>query len=93
MACGWQTRGGGLAMVRTSGGLQVVNLADGAIRWSRETEARPGPGVSAGMVIFGANGRVTGDDDRHGTQRWTVTGVPVQPMWRRSAQQSSREVS
>ncbi len=73
------TADGGLAMVTTTGVLQVVSLADGTIRWRRTTGAWPALTAASQMVIFGENGRLTGYDDRTGRPRWTTGGVPAQP--------------
>jgi outer membrane protein assembly factor BamB len=70
---------GGLAMVTTAGVLQVVNLADGAIRWRRTAGASPALTAASQPVIFGVNGRLTGYDDRTGQPRWTTGGLPDQP--------------
>jgi outer membrane protein assembly factor BamB len=69
------TADGGLAMVTTAGVLQVVNLADGHVRWRRHTGASPTPVAAGGLVILGVNERLTGYDDRTGQPRWTTTGV------------------
>ena len=73
------TADGGLAMVTTTGVLQVVSLADGTIRWRRTTGAWPALTAASQMVIFGENGRLTGYDDRTGRPRWTTGGAPAQP--------------
>ena len=73
------TADGGLAMVTATGVLQVVSLADGAIRWRRITGASAALTAASQMVIFGGNGRLTGYDDRTGRPRWTTGGVPAQP--------------
>jgi outer membrane protein assembly factor BamB len=74
------TADGGLAMIRPDGTLQVVSLADGAVRWSRRTGASPALAASSGLVLFGVNGRVTGYDDRNGAPRWTIPGLPYDPI-------------
>jgi outer membrane protein assembly factor BamB len=73
------TADGGLAMVTTAGVLQVVNLADGTIRWRRTVGASPALTTASQLVIFGVNGRLTGYDDRTGQPRWTTGGLPSQP--------------
>ena len=73
------TADGGLAMTREDGTLQVVNLADGAVRWARRTGTTPAPAVANGLVMAGANGAVTAFDARTGVARWVVRGVPSQP--------------
>jgi outer membrane protein assembly factor BamB len=79
------TADGGLAMVvaggvRQRGILQVVNLADGRIRWQRSTGASAALVAADGMVIFGINGGLTGYDDRTGQPRWTIArGLPQGP--------------
>jgi outer membrane protein assembly factor BamB len=70
---------GGLAMVTSAGVLQVVNLADGTIRWRRTAGASPALTAASQLVIFGVNGRLTGYDDRTGQPRWTTAGLPDQP--------------
>jgi outer membrane protein assembly factor BamB len=73
------TADGGLAMTREDGTLQVVNLADGAVRWARRTGTTPVPAVAAGLVLAGVNGTVAAFDTRTGARRWVVRGVPGQP--------------
>jgi outer membrane protein assembly factor BamB len=79
------TADGGLAIVVAGGNgqrgiLQVVNLADGRIRWQRRTGASAALVAADGMVIFGINGGLTGYDDRTGQPRWTIArGVPEGP--------------
>jgi outer membrane protein assembly factor BamB len=70
------TADGGLAMVTTRGVLQVVSLADGAVRWQRATVASPALTAAGHLVIFGGNGRLTGYDDVTGRPIWTVSGLP-----------------
>jgi outer membrane protein assembly factor BamB len=74
------TADGGLAMIRPDGVLQVVSLADGAVRWSRKPGASPALAASSGLVIFGVSGRLTGYDDRTGAPRWTIRGLPADPI-------------
>jgi outer membrane protein assembly factor BamB len=80
------TADGGLAMVTTGPGvLQVVNLADGAVRWQRRTPASLGLTAAGHLVIYGENGRLTGYDDETGRPVWTITeGLPqdqiLQPL-------------
>jgi outer membrane protein assembly factor BamB len=73
------TADGGLAMVTTVGVLQVVNLADGTVRWRRTVGASPALTAAGQLVIFGVSGRLTGYDDRTGQPRWTTGGLPDQP--------------
>ena len=73
------TADGGLAMVVSRGVLQVVNLADGRVRWQRRISASPALAAADGLVIYGLNGRLTGYDDRTGRPRWTASGLPQQP--------------
>jgi len=73
------TADGGLAMTREDGTLQVVNLADGAVRWARRTGTTPVPAVAGGLVMAGVNGTVAAFDARTGAPRWVVRGVPGQP--------------
>ena len=73
------TADGGLAMVTTAGVLQVVNLADGSVRWRRTAGASPALTAAGQLVIFSVNGRLTGYDDQTGQPRWTTGGLPGQP--------------
>ena len=58
-------------------GLQVVNLADGRVRWQLRIPASPALTAVGGLVIYGLNGQLTGYDARTGASRWTITrGVP-----------------
>ena len=68
------TADGGLAMVVPGQGLQVVNLADGRVRWQRRVPASPALTAAGGLVIYGLNGRLTGYDARTGRPRWTIPG-------------------
>ncbi|MCL2583768.1 MAG: PQQ-like beta-propeller repeat protein [Streptosporangiales bacterium] len=52
----------------TSSTLQVVNLADGTLRWHRSAS---GPVAAAGGTVI-ATGPLTGYDDRTGAVRWTA---------------------
>jgi outer membrane protein assembly factor BamB len=72
------TADGGLAMMTTNGILQVVNLADGAVRWHRAVGASPVLTAAGQLVVSGVNGRLTGYDDRTGQPRWTTGGLPEQ---------------
>ncbi|HEY6501657.1 MAG TPA: PQQ-binding-like beta-propeller repeat protein, partial [Streptosporangiaceae bacterium] len=74
------TAGGGLAMVVSGQGIQVVNLTDGRVRWQRRITASPALTAAGGVVIYGLNGRLTGYDARTGRPRWTIpVGVPQYP--------------
>jgi outer membrane protein assembly factor BamB len=73
------TADGGLAMAVIGGILQVVNLADGRVRWQRHIPASPALTAAGGLVIYGLNGRLTGYDDRTGRPRWTASGLPQAP--------------
>jgi outer membrane protein assembly factor BamB len=68
------TADGGLAMAVTGQGLQVVNLADGRVRWQRRIPASPALTAVGGLVIYGVNGHLTGYDARTGRPRWTIPG-------------------
>jgi outer membrane protein assembly factor BamB len=71
------TADGGLAMITTSPGvLQVVNLANGTIRWQRRTPASPALTAAGHLVLYGVNGRLTGYDDLTGHPVWTADGLP-----------------
>jgi outer membrane protein assembly factor BamB len=73
------TADGGLAMAVVGGTLQVVNLADGRVRWQRRIPASSALTAADGLVIYGLNGRLTGYDDRTGRPRWTARGLPQAP--------------
>ena len=76
------TADGGLAMAVTGQGLQVVNLADGRVRWQRRIAASPALTAAGGLVIYGLNGHLTGYDSRTGGLRWAVTpGVSNDPAF------------
>jgi outer membrane protein assembly factor BamB len=63
-------------------GLQVVNLADGRVRWQRRIPASPALTAAGGLVIYGLNGHLTGYDARTGGLRWTITpGVSHDPAF------------
>jgi len=63
-------------------GLQVVNLADGRVRWQLRIPASPALTAAGGLVIYGLNGHLTGYDARTGASRWTITrGVPQDPAF------------
>jgi PQQ-like domain len=81
------TADGGLAMVGADGGLQVVDLSDGRVRWRRPSALPPDPAdantqqamaVAPGMVLLAVNGRLTSYDDRTGQVRWTEALRPIQ---------------
>jgi outer membrane protein assembly factor BamB len=67
-----ETSDGGLAVAEGGGGLEVVNLADGTVRW-RRSPGEAGPLATAGgtVVAVTGDGQLTGYDDRTGTIRWT----------------------
>ncbi len=74
------TADGGLAMAVAGQGLQVVNLADGRVRWQRRSAASPALTAVGGLVIYGLNGHLTGYDARTGRPRWTIPrDVPQYP--------------
>jgi len=70
--------GGGLAMIRSDGVLQVVSLADGRVRWARFAGRWPGLAAAGGVVMFGMGERLTGYSARTGRVRWTRPGLPGQ---------------
>jgi outer membrane protein assembly factor BamB len=74
------TADGGLAVAVIGGILQVVNLADGRVRWQRRIPASSALTAAGGLVIYGLNGRLTGYDDRTGRPRWTASGLPQAPL-------------
>ncbi len=77
-----RTADGGLAMAVTGQGLQVVNLADGRIRWRVRSTASPALTAAGAVVIYGLNGHLTGYDARTGRPRWAVTpGVSHDPAF------------
>ena len=65
-------------MAVIGGVLQVVNLADGYVRWQRRLPAWA-LAAAGGVVIYGLNGRLAGYDDRTGELRWTARGLPQDP--------------
>lgn len=76
-----RTADGGLAMTVIGQGLQVVNLADGHVRWRHRLAASSGLTAAGGVVIYGLNGHLTGYDARTGGIRWAATpGVPPDPV-------------
>src|SRR5437763_6485478 len=69
-------------MAVTGQGLQVVNLADGRVRWQHRIPASPALTAAGGLVIYGLNGHLTGYDSRTGGLRWAVTpGVSNAPAF------------
>jgi outer membrane protein assembly factor BamB len=74
------TADGGLAMVRADGTLEVVSLADGAVRWTRRTGTSQALAAAGSEVFFGVNGRLTAYDARTGRPAWTASGLPGQPV-------------
>ena len=76
------TADGGLAMAVTGQGLQVVNLADGRVRWQRRIAASPALTAAGGLVIYGLNGHLTGYDARTGRPRWVIApGMSPDPAF------------
>ena len=76
------TADGGLAMAVTGQGLQVVDLADGRVRWQRRIAASPALTAAGGLVIYGLNGHLTGYDARTGRPRWVVApGISPDPAF------------
>jgi outer membrane protein assembly factor BamB len=76
------TADGGLAMAVIGQGLQVVNLADGHVRWRLRISASPALTAAGGVVIYGLNGHLTGYDARTGRPRWAITpGVSHDPAF------------
>jgi outer membrane protein assembly factor BamB len=74
------TADGGLAMAVIGQGLQVVNLADGHVRWRHRIPASSGLTAAGDVVIYALNGHLTGYDARTGGIRWAATpGVPPDP--------------
>ncbi len=77
-----RTADGGLAMAVIGQGLQVVNLADGHVRWRVRTAASPALTAAGAVVIYGLNGHLTGYDARTGRPRWAATpGVSHDPAF------------
>jgi outer membrane protein assembly factor BamB len=72
------TTDGGLAWMRTNGDLQVVDLADGRIRWSLSEGRQAIPITSNGIVLTGRNGVLTAWNDETGRRQWTLPGFPLQ---------------
>jgi outer membrane protein assembly factor BamB len=76
------TADGGLAMVVPGQGIQVVNLADGRVRWRRQLPTSPALTAAGHLVIYGPNGHLAGYDARTGGLRWAVTpGVSRDPAF------------
>jgi len=73
------TGDGGLAIVRADGTLEVVSLADGAVRWTRRTGTSQALAAAGSWVFFGVDGRLTAYDARSGRPVWTTSGLPAQP--------------
>ena len=79
------TADGGLAMVVPGQGIQVVNLADGRVRWRRHIGVSPALTAAGHLVIYGLNGHLTSYDARTGGLRWAVTpGVSHDPAFQLS---------
>lgn len=72
-----QTTDGGLAWLRADGHLQVVDLADGTIRWSHPEVVQSSPVSVAGLVVSAGNGVLTAFDDITGARRWSLDGLPA----------------
>jgi outer membrane protein assembly factor BamB len=68
------TADGGLAMFPE---LQVVNLSDGRVRWTRP-DGVAAMAVSGTSVLVAGNGRLTSYDDQTGKVRWTEALTPIQ---------------
>lgn len=86
------TGDGGLAMIRGSASLTVVDLATGHVRWSRTASHSPNPVVAGGVVMVAADapypqqhGSVTGYDARTGKLLWTRHDMATQPVLQVSA--------
>jgi outer membrane protein assembly factor BamB len=76
------TADGGLAMVVSGQGIQVVNLADGRVRWRRHLPASPALAAVGDLVIYGLNGHLASYDARTGHPRWAITpGVSSDPAF------------
>ena len=69
-------------MAVTGQGLQVVNLADGRVRWQRRIAASPALTAAGALVIYGLNGHLTGYDARTGRPRWAIApGMSPDPAF------------
>jgi hypothetical protein len=76
------TADGGLAMAVPGLGIQVVNLADGRVRWRRHLPASPALTAVGHLVIYGLNGHLTSYDARTGHPRWAIApGVSSDPAF------------
>jgi len=75
---GQAAAGGGLAMVRADGVLQMVSLADGRVRWARFAGRSPALAAAGGVVMFAMGGRLTGYSAGTGQVRWARSGLPGQ---------------
>jgi outer membrane protein assembly factor BamB len=72
------TTDGGLAWMRSDGALQVIDLADGRIRWSLSEGRQAVPITSNGIVLTGRNGVLTAWNDETGRRQWTLPGFLLQ---------------
>jgi outer membrane protein assembly factor BamB len=72
------TADGGLAVAGMLGQLFVVDMADGAVRWSRAVTDPTGLAAAAGLVLYGSGGSsLTAYDDRTGVPRWTAASLDM----------------
>jgi outer membrane protein assembly factor BamB len=74
------TADGGLAMIGANSIIEVADLGTGRVRWARPAGQSPGPVAIGRTVVSGAGGRLTGYDDQNGQVRWTLAGVPSDPV-------------
>jgi outer membrane protein assembly factor BamB len=75
-----QTPDGGLAFVGAGGHLQVVNLSDGKVRWSRHVGSETSLGAADGLVMAASNGRMQAFGQRTGRIQWMRSGLPALPV-------------
>ena len=73
------TGDGGLAWMRADGTLQVIDLADGHVRWSHSTGRTPALAAAGGNVLLGKAGTLTAYDAGTGNVRWSTHGHPQEP--------------
>jgi len=71
------TGDGGLAWLRADGVVQVINLANGHVRWSVLEDTLSVPIAIDGLVLAGHNGVLHAFADQTGRRRWATAKLPV----------------
>jgi outer membrane protein assembly factor BamB len=71
------TSDGGLAWLRSDGQVQVINLANGHVRWSVLEDTQAVPTAIDGLVLTGRNGVLHAFADQTGHRRWALASLPV----------------